>query len=301
MDIQLFDSPSPQWDEWARLLDCQDFSGTMASARQATASGAGWLGVVAMEDGRPVALLTVHHHRGLGVIWRAPWGHYETGTFEALLQAVAGVAWERLKLVLNPEWESPEMLERYGFRCAGAGWATLAVDTSCTPEELFATLPAGTRSKVRRALRRGVRVVEDPSRVDEFWEIYHEALAPRDREISLRGMRRLVSDRQASRLFVALAEGRPVAGTIVLLSPTGCESRYVASRSTLTNLYPSNALHWAAMHWANQSGLAVYDLGGYALDAKIGSKGERINRFKLSFGGRLLRFPIYVKERKNAR
>jgi lipid II:glycine glycyltransferase (peptidoglycan interpeptide bridge formation enzyme) len=68
-----------------------------------------------------------------------------------------------------------------------------------------------------------------------------------------------------------------------------------ASNSEFLKFQPNNLLYWSIIEWSKKNSYLIFDLGGYQLNAKKGSKLHEINKFKERWGGEIKQYYIYSK------
>lgn len=162
-----------------------------------------------------------------------------------------------------------------------------------------AAVRARLEGRTRRALDRGVRDgVEVRSGIDG--ELVDRFLTLADGTAERRGfpspgapfVKDLVQRLGASdrlRVFLARREGKDLAGAVVLRFGVRCTYMWGGSTGEpkLRRSNPAEALQWAAIRWAIDSGCKEYDLQGVPLDGE-GQPAGGLALFKRGFGGRLV-------------
>lgn len=153
--------------------------------------------------------------------------------------------------------------------------ATYVIDLATDEDGLFRRLAGKRRTGIRNALKKGLEVkeatVEDVLHFYEVLKVTHVRLGlgpplPMDD---------LLAPESNRKLFVAMYEGRCIAGTIIRFSRSGlAEYSENASLSDFWQVNPNELLLWTAIKWANSAGCTGFNLGGY-------------NLFKKEFGGTL--------------
>ena len=190
----------------------------------------------------------------------------------------------------NQFW-SPLLAAR-GFAASGYQWAaehTLLVRCDQSDEAILARMKPKCRYNLRLALRKGVSVrVGDEDDVEVFYELLCQTAArqgfricPRD---YLHYVWRLFAPEDRARLFIASADGEPLAGIIA----TACGNRVSYGWGGLSprrsNLMANYAVHWEAIRWARSIGKTYYDLAGGGAD-------DGVSAFKRKWGGEPSRYP----------
>lgn len=179
------------------------------------------------------------------------------------------------------------------------GWSqTSIVDLSKGQEAIYAGMHTNCRYKVRRAEKMRDRfeiVMNTEAARADFFSLYSTFA------LSKRYLPRLKPHRFNEYLphadvFVLYFEGHPTCGRLVLRDE---ESRtalmlYSATRrleqgaDTITVGLLNRYLHWHEMKTYQAAGIEKYDFGG------VGPRGVSLSNFKMSFGGELSPFSIYL-------
>jgi serine/alanine adding enzyme len=149
------------------------------------------------------------------------------------------------------------------------------VDLRCGLDVVWRTLPASTRSNVRRASRRGVIAERDDTALPAFYALYARRMrdlgTPVESACFFDAIRAGLGSR--FRLYVARLGGRAVAGMLCEAGETTWTYLYGASDSSVLSHYPNEAVFWAAFGAAAAEGAAAFDLGASA-------PGSGAHRFK---------------------
>lgn len=208
----------------------------------------------------------------------------------------------------RPAWRACLTLAEFK-QCRAEGWRpgfvrrsfhTRLVDLRATPDEILAGFQSRTRSMVRQARKLGVSTEVEPDR-RRFLECYN-AFASRRGLAELAGTHPLARadstvvtmarlDRRALVMRGYLVD-RGAARVRNLVSCTELHAPDDAEARKLTGL-AHRLLVLEDMLRFRSEGIRDYDFGGYALeteDPKLAS----INRFKDSFGGRIVTEPNYL-------
>jgi|SRR5581483_6972187 hypothetical protein len=177
---------------------------------------------------------------------------------------------------------------------------TLCVELRRSLDEIFSRFSSTTRNLIRRAEKLGSRIrlrrhdasAENTGMVDEFVEFFNElvrhkhgALFPMSRQLAhsyFPHAELSLLDFDDRLLCAHLCMRDPEAGKVRLLYSV---SRRFQDPDTsrvagIANIY----LHWLEFQKYRETGFAMYDLGGIS---PVDDPG--INRFKLQFGGELVR------------
>jgi len=106
-------------------------------------------------------------------------------------------------------------------------------------------------------------------------------------------------------LFTAEWEGEVLGGCYFIHDEenirwlVGASKRLEVDRKKATLIGNANRLIiWEAIKWAKERGIKEFDLGGYSLEAESNPNDPRygINKFKKSFGGKLVTRYFYYKD-----
>lgn len=178
---------------------------------------------------------------------------------------------------------------------------TVTVDLSPPEEELLARMRKSTRYGVRKAAREGVEVVE-PDDFEGAWETFYgwmEDTAERKEGFTIRrprgylhDMMRTMHDAGQGHLFLAVHEGRPLAGVFIFTFGEKYWFMHGASSTEKRSYNPNHLLQWEVMRWARQRGIRYYDMVGIP---KPENRNEDdpyygVYRFKIGFGGEVTDF-----------
>jgi hypothetical protein len=260
----------------------------------------------------------IHRHTGLALLDNLPAETIAAARAAAMTQIFAFTEehqCDRIQLNshnLTPENRStqrseiPFWVRRYGFNLGLAfgpqgllpapGMATCNADQIVgidrDEQTLFAALDQGCRNAVRQAEKNGLsfRVCAENSAVDAYYDLAHrsaqrtgEVLAPLDyyREI----WRRFSPSDRCALLFVR--DGARLAAAVFLAIDKGAAS-YLAGVSDpeLLAKRPNNLLHWLAILWARDRGLALYRFGPVFPEVPADWPIARVSHFKGQFGAR---------------
>lgn len=220
----------------------------------------------------------------------------------------------RLRPVARTSWfrQRPALAASLGFsefkQCATDGWRfgfarlpfhTMLVDLDSTPEAILGQFQPRTRSMVRKAQRIGVVTAVERDHCS-FLEFYN-------RFAQLRGLAVLppshvLASAERSVVTKASLDGQLLVTRGYLIDRVAGRARNLVNAAIdEPELDPEIARMIGSAHRCliyedmlrfRADGLATYDFGGYAVgttDAKLAN----INRFKDSFGGRIVAEPTY--------
>jgi peptidoglycan pentaglycine glycine transferase (the first glycine) len=180
---------------------------------------------------------------------------------------------------------------------------TILIDLAADDQALLQRMKSKTRYNIRLAERKGVTVRDGA----------HEDIHVFTRLMAVTGERNefgvhtpdyyerayaLFAPAGMARLFMAICEGRPVAGLMAFVCGHKAWYMYGASGDEHRDRMPNYALQWAAMRWARERGCRTYDLYGVpdedeeTLEAHFVGRSDGlwgVYRFKRGFGGQLVR------------
>ncbi|MCX8062624.1 MAG: peptidoglycan bridge formation glycyltransferase FemA/FemB family protein [Anaerolineales bacterium] len=179
---------------------------------------------------------------------------------------------------------------------------TILIDISCGENEILARMKQKTRYNIRLAERKGVKV--KPS---EDVELFYKMMlwtGKRDR-FGIHSLKyyeqvyRIFKERGECELFIALFEGKPIAGLMVFVHGHRAYYFYGASLDEHREVMAPYLLQWQAILWAKEQGCTVYDLWGVPdydedfLEQQFERRKDGlwgVYRFKRGFGGTLVRY-----------
>jgi hypothetical protein len=171
---------------------------------------------------------------------------------------------------------------------------TLCIDLSFDPDTLFNNLNATARNEVRRCLNKDKKVIRHYYPVSR--DVFEEFFKFHSKFAKLKGFAPL-----DEKLFYGYLSAQRIALSVAYCDETHrvwhayvCGngwSRLVASASSIFTLSTqqsrqllgrlNKALHWADMLLLRDSGVKIYDFGGWGTPDQYGT----INQFKGQFGG----------------
>lgn len=169
--------------------------------------------------------------------------------------------------------------------------ATIEIDLSKSLEELWNSLDKDAKWGVKKAEKSGlnVKIIEDEMGWKDFYEIYKKTclygkIVPRD-----------MDEIKIGKLLGCFFEGKMIAGAVIKINADRVTLFLNASEHEHLKYQPNNLLYWSIIKWGKENGFKIFDLGGYQINAKEGSKLYEINRFKLRWGGEIKEYPVYSK------
>lgn len=183
---------------------------------------------------------------------------------------------------------------------------TLVLDLRRGPDRLYRDLITNARIRIHKAEKLGKRInirrhgegADNERLIDDFVSLYHQAIGDRHETMFPISRQLARSYFPTADLTVVYLDGKSICGHLNLLDREAGISRleYSASRrfddpetrrlAGILNVY----LHWREIVKYCEEGLTTYDFGGIGgADDNVG-----VNRFKLQFGGRIIREHNYI-------
>lgn len=169
--------------------------------------------------------------------------------------------------------------------------ATIEIDLSKNIDELWNNVDKDGRWGVNKARREklAISLAANNEEEKEFYKLYLETiiwnrLIPKDYS-------ELKED--IGKLFLCKKEGKIIAGAAIKIKGNKTILFLNASSREFLKFQPNNLLYWAMIRWSKERGFSVFDLGGYQLNAKKGSKLYEVNKFKLRWGGKIKEYYVY--------
>lgn len=180
--------------------------------------------------------------------------------------------------------------------------ATIYLDIEDNLDGLWSGLSREARQKVRKAERLGVEVTEENSiqGLEDYYTVRQEnarrnGLRAPSRASILASEPVYMSDGLA-KLFLAKYQGEVIAGQLLVVFNGNVQLGGISysDRSRQLRLPANDALQWAVIRWALESGQRRIDWAGYTPEPKS-EKEKGINRFKEKWGGQVIRYNVYDK------
>ena len=169
-------------------------------------------------------------------------------------------------------------------------------------DELMAVFKAQCRRNIRIAERKGVTVIDNPTRehLRPFYDILKVTAARDGFTVRPYHYYEVLWDclvaNGLGRLFLTEFEGQYLSGALCFLTGDKCWYVYGASSNENRNVMPNYAMQWAMIRWARDSGCRTYDLRGVA-PIKPGEESSPeaehllgLNRFKEGFGAEFVEY-----------
>ncbi|OGF99378.1 MAG: hypothetical protein A2Z86_06205 [Candidatus Glassbacteria bacterium GWA2_58_10] len=215
----------------------------------------------------------------------------EESAYRALAQAVDGFAAERSLRVSAGEWPL-DMAAALPERWKRKKWATLKVELTPEPEEIFAGFKSSARKAIKKAQQDGITVrrVADLVELEQYYHFAAECA--RRYHKSLIGFRDFSSMWQYLRpngiyeTFIAEHDGEMIAGLSVwgYGDCIGEVGSFQSGRSFREKLYGPDLIKWEMLRWACGRNLKIFDLAGINPEPRD-EKEKNIRRFKEKWGG----------------
>jgi peptidoglycan pentaglycine glycine transferase (the first glycine) len=183
--------------------------------------------------------------------------------------------------------------------------ATVLLDITRSPDELLTRMRSATRANVRRSQRRGIQVRRaGPEAIPTFHDLLVRTGRRQGFHVAGRSHYRhwaeILGPAGYLQVFLAERDGVPVSAMLAI----ACGDTVVYKRGAWSgehgDLRPNEALHWAAIRWAQEAGYRWYDLDGIDRAPAELALAQRpiperyidsVTRFKLGFGGEVVLLP----------
>jgi peptidoglycan pentaglycine glycine transferase (the first glycine) len=170
------------------------------------------------------------------------------------------------------------------------------LDIAPSEDDLLKAMDQKTRYNIRLAEKKGVviRPVQEQSDLDTFYRILVET-ARRDGFL-IRPLRYFadiaehLGSRGQARYFLAEADGRAIAGALLLTIGPVAWYAYGASANQDRHLMPNHLMQWTLIRWAKDHGCRLYDFRAVPCDISSEHPLYGLFRFKKGFGGTLTKF-----------
>ena len=291
---QIVGRVAQEHEDLSRLPRACDFHQSVERLQWLRQNGVPARLALAVQNDALVAAALLEETKGRWFLWKGPSGNAaQSGALAALLSAIGDLS--PVTLVLQPEWVDLTVLAHAGYT-DGGHFATLLVRADGSDADILSRMKPAARRRVARAMRAGLRFVEDSSAIDRFYPVYasamHAAASPDfatfAEHASLVALPRV-------RLFLALLGTEVAAGSICFENQNALEARYVATHAACRHLGPLNFVHFQSLRVADAAGLRFLDLSGLATGECPG-KLASINRFKEAFGGTRYDYPVFHRD-----
>ena len=171
---------------------------------------------------------------------------------------------------------------------------TIVIDLRPSEDELLAQMGQKTRYNARYGLKHGVTIrAATMGDLPTLYALYahtgaRDGFLTRPLNYYLDEWGTLIR-RDLAHALIAEVDGVPVAHVILFQFGQTCWYFYGASADEHRNLMPTYALQWAAMRWAKARGCTRYDFWGAPDTFNESDSMWGVYRFKLGFGGQVIR------------
>jgi len=217
----------------------------------------------------------------------------------SLMQAVLDEAIARFRPfrisfydMVYSRWQSQEGLKSLGFEDVQR-YGTVVVDLKLGPETLRANMHKKQRSSFNRGGRDGLVLNEqsDAAGVERLYPIIAQTLDRGDAEMPpnkdyILAHANTLCTAGYGRLFFATLDGKDMGAAFEFVTPKLALGWLGGTRDDAPGS-TGNFLQWSIIELLSQEGVAAYDLGGADILAEEGSKGHRLLKSKLRYGGEL--------------
>lgn len=238
---------------------------------------------------------------------------HDEKTLQELTEGAAELAkkYRAYSLMMDPDIESSDVefiqiMKRLGYQHKESGKNFEGVQPNYvfrldvkgkTEEELMAAFHQKTRYNIRLAGRKGVEVICcDESNLGEM--LHHFAAIMKETgerdgfitrpESYFASLMQHMGDH--ARLYMALYNGKPVAGTLAIHFGNKVWYLYGASSNEYRNVMPNYQLQWNMIQWAVECGCDIYDFRGVSGDLSPENPLYGLYLFKKGFSGQLTEF-----------
>lgn len=185
------------------------------------------------------------------------------------------------RLITVYAWEPLEGFSAAGFETTETA-GTFLLYLSGSAENLFQGISARKRTYIHQVKRKGVDIKDsyDIQDIDELLDVFNEThrrhRLPLRTRTELEALLKLDCNRK---LFIARAEGRVIAATIIRFVRGGlAEYSENVSLERMRHYHPNEALLWETIQWSYAQGCRAFSFGG-------------ANEFKSGFSSNIA--PIY--------
>ncbi len=168
---------------------------------------------------------------------------------------------------------------------------TSLIDLSLSEEELRHNLSSGHRNAINGAERRGIVIREGKlsSDIDEFNRLMRQTAQKAGIRVHdasyFKTMMRVLSPAGRAKLYLAEAEGKAIAATIIYSHNKIWYYAHAASDPEFVKLQAGVPLLWRAIMDAKAAGAGEFDLWGVVPVDDAHSSKSGYSRFKRAFGG----------------
>jgi len=178
---------------------------------------------------------------------------------------------------------------------------TVIVDLTRPTEELWKDLNKNARWGVRKAERTGVVVREgrDLHDVFAYYQIHVQTCRrlkiPPASFLAFKSVWNTLSSGNNVKLFLAVFDGKPIAGNIVLRWRDKAWAWHGASLERYWRLHPNQFVEWHSIKWAKENDAKTYDFLGIPCKKDNRHPKYGLYLYKTQYGGEIVRQGEYLK------
>jgi len=169
---------------------------------------------------------------------------------------------------------------------------TIILDLLKSEEEILETMHYKTRYNIKVAEKHNI-LVQSSSDLDIFWKLVKKTTErqkfsahTKDYYKSLFNFFNNKEGAIRTSLYLALFDGKPVAGALMLTHGDVAYYLHGGSDYEFREVMAPHILHWFLIREMKKQGFKYYDFGG-----SEGTKWPGLTRFKLGWGGRTVEYP----------
>ena len=162
------------------------------------------------------------------------------------------------------------------------------------PDIVFRAIHKSRRKNIRKAAKNGLEIIEsDKSSLPGFYKLVKETYGKVGVLIPDIDFFNAVFDLMPEnvKLFLAMYEGKCIAGRIALLHKKKIFDFYSGASSEYLNLFPNDALVWHVLEYGCKNGYELFDFQG----AGVPDEEYGVREFKKRFGGQLVNSSYFKK------
>ncbi|MDH7556574.1 MAG: GNAT family N-acetyltransferase [Candidatus Methanosuratincola sp.] len=258
-------------------------------------------------DGVPMGMYN-YHTRQVGIYFkecRSPFSHLESVyggpiappdnsmVLTALLRGVEEIERGAIYYMVTTPRYDPQMLAEMGYKYVPIYTSILSLQR--TEEALWMGMDGKTRNMVRKAMKKGVSIVEgNAADVGTYYAMLAETLGRSGKHpLPQTYYERVVAQlgpKGMAKMLVAKYKDKIVAGAIFLCFKDTVYYWSGASFREYRDVAPNDLIQWEIIKWANANGYRYYDLLRIEPDRLPG-----IAVFKMGFGGNTVTLYSAVK------
>lgn len=174
---------------------------------------------------------------------------------------------------------------------------SIILDITPSEEELLEKMHPKTRYNIRVANRHGVKIVEETN--DKGFEIYAKLLNNTSQRQGFfihntqyhRNQWNILKNTDIPHIFLAKYQDKVLSAFMIFKFKNKIYYPYGASLDIQRQVMAPNLLMWEVIKWGKRQKCVSFDMwGSLAPDAKEGDFGYGFHRFKLGYGGKLVKF-----------